>query len=73
MTCCAICKITKNESIEESICDCPRFINSENGMIIVWRGIPMRLNDYIKAQQSANPIYLQQNKITLETNGCVEK
>jgi len=55
MTCCPICKITRNESIEENECGCPRFYaDNEGEIMIVWRGYPFKLKEFMEIQRTAN-------------------
>ena len=56
MTCCAICKLTRRESIEENECGCPQFFTHTDGeIIIIWRGYPFKLKEFMEIQRSANP------------------
>lgn len=53
MTTCNICKLTLGKSIEEGICECPKFYTANDGKTrIVWRGYPMMLDEFMRLQKS---------------------
>lgn len=53
MTTCNICKLTLKESREEGSCGCPLIFQRIDGQIIIsWRGYPMKIEEYMRLQQS---------------------
>ena len=79
MTCCVICKITKGESIEESVCGCPQIhkFKSEScpsGYLISFRGHVFDLDNFILISDSANPdLRLSGKELTLQNKSKVVK